>query len=114
MQYSYELRDRAIHSQTPVLVEMARALDNHVFLDKGNGPIETGYIINYYLPQILLDELSQLDSGHIAQFRRLIFARKYIPSTVNILVFHRDNRTVPVFILAGSERKSISVGAKCC
>ena len=107
MQYTYELRDRAINSPShlSVLDEMASVLKSHVFLDKGVGPIERGYGINYYLPEQLILELTNVDDRAIESFRRTIYNRHSIPRETVIRIYDKGNLIVPVLVLGRSSCK---------
>lgn len=111
VQYTYELRDRTLHSPAAKTVfdELEEALSNHVFLDKGSGPIESDYWINYFLPQIMVNELAEASAQDMLNFRRRLHMTKSIPPDINIFIYSKDKRSVPAFILGGRGRKMISI-----
>lgn len=109
VRYTYELRDRGLDSRSSVFDEMFFALRSHVFLDKGKGPIESGYEIVFLVPDRLVAEISDSDPSKITKFRKRIDEFKGIPKTINILIYSKSNTKAPVIILAGREKKLISI-----
>lgn len=109
MQYTYELRDRTVNSRfTSVLREMEEALSSHVFLDKGKGPIESGYSIVFRMQESLVNELANQPDHAIEAFRKQIFNTKKIPVDTVIQVFSKGRLDLPVLTLGRSHGRFIS------
>lgn len=113
MQYSYELRDRVLSSAPSVLLEMEEVLSGHVFQDKGDGPIEKGFEICYFMPAPLVGEVMKTPAEALVKFRESLLKNKQIPLNTTIKIYDKRFMITPILTLEGSKCKFFTMELPC-